>query len=269
MTKSAEKIICAALHLPPLPGSANAAKSSGRDAMQQTIDFALRNAEMAVSNGISALYIQDLGDHPVKKEIPPYIIGGMAVVGYALRQAFPELKLGLCFMGHGAKEPISVAKAIGADFVRLKVFVGAMLKAEGVLEGCAAEAQEYQTLLGAENVQLLVDVYDRTGVPLAPLPLSEVCKQAAVFGNADALILTGISYAETVDRIKEVRAADLGVPLLIGGGVNFGNVAEALQLADGIIVSSVLKGQDRFSADTFSKDWNADTIRSFMAAAGV
>ena len=78
--------IIAALHLPPFPASGY----PDRKSMQDIRDFALRNTELAVQAGISALALQDLGDHPVSRPIPAHIIAGMAVIGSHIREAIPS-----------------------------------------------------------------------------------------------------------------------------------------------------------------------------------
>lgn len=254
--------IMAALHLPPLPASAH----PDRKSMQEIREFALRNTEMAVKAGIHALILQDLGDHPVSRPIPPHIIAGVSVVGTWIREQYPELALGISLLGHGAREPLAIAQAIGAKFVRLKVYVGAMVKAEGLLEGCAAEAIQYQHQIGAENIAIFADVYDRTGEPLGRLPLVEEVRQATVFGRADAVVLTGKSFSETLEMISEVSNSDLRPPILIGGGVNAGNVNEALRVANGIIVSSAFKAVGGFTRESMRADWDAEKIAEFMRA---
>ena len=111
--------VIAALHLPPLPGSAH----PDRQTMQQIREFALRNSEMAVEAGIKSLILQDLGDHPVARPIHPHIIAGVTAVGTWIHDQFPELQLGVSLLGHGARETLAIAQAIGARFVRLKVYV--------------------------------------------------------------------------------------------------------------------------------------------------
>ncbi len=254
--------VIAALHLPPFPASAHPDARS----ITEIRDYALRNAEMAVKAGINGLYLQDLGDHPVARPIPPHVIAGVAVVGTAIRAEFPHLKLGVCLMGHGAKEPLAIAQAIDAHFVRLKVYVGTMVKAEGLLEGCASEAIQYRHQIGAEEIALFADVYDRTGEPLGRLPLVEECRQAAVFGRADAVVITGLSFQESLSMISEVRQAKMTVPLWIGGGVNAGNVEKALEVADGIIVSSAFKKIGGFTRESMRQDWDPESIKKFMEA---
>jgi membrane complex biogenesis BtpA family protein len=255
--------IIAALHLPPFPGSGHPDAQS----LPAIREFALRNTAAAVRAGVRGLYLQDLGDHPVARPIPEHITAGVAAVGAALRAEFPDLYLGICLMGHGAREPLAIAQAIEAQFVRLKVYVGAMIKAEGLLQGCSAEAVQYRRQIGAEDIAIFADVYDRTGEPLGRLPLAEEARQAAVFGRADALVLTGRSFQESLDMVAEVRQAKLSKPVFFGGGVDAANVKTALQAADGAIVSSAFKSISGFTRESMKADWDEGRIKAFMQAA--
>ena len=254
--------VIAALHLPPLPGSRHPAAQP----VSAAVDFALRNAEKAVRAGVPALYIQDVADTPVAPAVQPYTTAAVAVVGAALRREFPDLALGVCLMAHGAREPLAIAAAMGAQFVRLKVYVGVMVKAEGILQGLAYEAVQYREQIGAGHVHILADVYDRSGEPLGRMPLTEEARQAAVFGRADGMVLTGLSFAQSLEMLAEVRAAQLGVPLLLGGGAKAENVAQALQHADGVIVSSTFKPGSAWTREALLTEWELPRIQAFMDA---
>lgn len=254
--------VVAALHLPPLPASHHPAAQP----VEKVIGMALRNAEKAVQAGIPALYIQDLGDFPLAPQVQPHTVAVLSVVGAAIRREFPDLALGVCMMSHAAREPLAVAQAIGGQFVRIKVYVGAMIKAEGLLEGCAYEAIQYRAQIGAEDVQILADVYDRTGEPLGRLPIAEEARQAAVFGRADGLVLTGLSFAESLQMLADVRAANLSSPLLLGGGANPGNIAQVMKTADGVVVSSAFKTTSGWTREALLAEWEADRVKSFMQA---
>jgi len=190
----------------------------------------------------------------------------MAVVGAAIRQEFPELALGVCLMSHAPRESLAIAQAIGGQFVRLKVYAGAMVKAEGLVEACAYEAIQYRSQIGAEDVLILADVYDRSGQPLAPLPLVDAARQAAVFGRADGLILTGLAFDESLAMLRDVKDANFSVPLLVGGGANPENISEALQVVDGAIVSSAFKSAKSWTKDAMVAEWEFDRIKAFMNA---
>ena len=270
MTKPAlfpknQPAIIAALHLPPSP----AMRPENALTIRQITDYALRNAEKAARAGIPALYIQDLGDQPISKTIFPHTVAFLTAVGAKLREEFPQLALGVCVMAHGAREPLAIAQAIDAQFVRIKVFTGVMVKAEGILEGCAHEAIRYRAEIGAEDILILADVHDRTGMPLGPLPLVEAARSAAVHNRADALVLTGSSFEESMRMITEVSEADLGVPILIGGGADENNIARILQSAQGAIVSSSFKSAGGWTKESMLSEWDEERMRRFVRAAGL
>lgn len=252
--------VIAALHLLPFRASAN------RDArsIDEITDHALRNTRSAVNAGVQALYLQDLGDYPVAPHIGPHTVAGITAVGAALRREFPDLILGVCLMGHGAREPLAIAQAMGAKFVRLKVYVGAMVKAEGLLQGCAYEAIQYRAQIGAEDIAILADVYDRTGEPLGRMPLAEEARQAATFGRADGLILTGRSLDESEQMLAEVRDAKIDVPLLLGGGATSVTLARIRSLANGVVVSTAFKRVGGWTRESLAADWDEAKIAEFM-----
>jgi predicted TIM-barrel enzyme len=141
-----------------------------------------------------------------------------------------------------------------------------MVKAEGLLRGCAYEAIQYRAQSHAEDIMILADIYDRTGEPLGRLPLADEARQAATFGRADGLILTGCSFAESMEMLKEVRAVKLDVPLFLGGGATPENAAQALALADGLIVSTAFKAIGGWTRESLSADWDESRIAAFMKA---
>ena len=255
-------LIIAALHLPPFPASTHPEARP----VSAIIEYALRNTAYAVRAGIPALYLQDMGDYPWSPTVQPHTIATMSVVGSAIRRQFPDLYLGVCLMSHGARESLAIAQAIEAQFVRLKVYTGAMVKAEGIVQACAHEAITYRAQVHAEDIAILADVYDRSGEPLGPLPLTEAATQAAVFGRADGLILTGHSFAESLQMLKEVRETKVGVPLLLGGSATPDTIAQALECADGAIVSTALKPVSGWSHAGLASDWDEGRCMALMEA---
>ncbi len=254
--------IIAALHLPPSPASNQPTSLP----MDQIVEFTLKNTEKAVKAGVQALYIQDLTDLPIAPSIQPHTVAYLSVVGAAIRREFPELLLGVCMMAHGGREPLAVAQAIGAQFVRIKVYTGVMVKAEGILQGCAYDAITYRKMINAEDIAILADVYDRTGQPVGEMPLVEAARWASVYCKADGLILTGLSFSESMEMLQEVQKAKLEVPLFLGGGANAENVKQALQYCDGIVVSSSFKPVGGWTNESILAEWDYERIVQFMQA---
>lgn len=261
--KDDQPAVIAALHLPPSLASQHPAAQP----IDKVLSMALKNAEKAVKAGVPALYIQDLGDFPIAPTPQPHTIALLSVVGAAIRREFPSLALGVCMMSHAAKEPLAIAQAIGAEFVRIKVYVGTMVKAEGLVEGCAYEAIQYRSQIKADHIHILADVYDRTGQPLGRLPLVEEARWAAVFGRADGLILTGLSFDESMQMLHSVRGANFEVPLLLGGGATADNISGVLKVADGVIVSSAFKTISGWTREALLDEWALDRMETFMRSA--
>ena len=165
---------------------------------------------------------------------------------------------------HDPAAALAVASASGADFVRLKVFVGGAMTAQGPRTGLGAEAVAYRAAINRPGIALLADVHDRTAVPMSGETLPFAAEWAIKTG-ADGLVVTGGSFADTLDRIAAVRAAGLRRPVLIGGGVTDANVADALAAADGVVVSSALMRRDAEPGDL--RQWDADLCHRFMDAA--
>jgi predicted TIM-barrel enzyme len=88
-----------------------------------------------------------------------------------------------------------------------------------------------------------------------------------VYGRADGLILTGHNFVASLEMLSEVREAKLGVPLLLGGSCNAENVAQALEVADGAIVSTGFKIGGGWTHAGIAADWDYETMVTFMEAA--
>lgn len=91
------------------------------------------------------------------------------------------------------------------------------------------------------NVELWADIFDRTGTPLGQISLEEAEEQAINKGKSDVLILTGKNYEESIDMIKRSKKRFPNMSMYLGGGCNAANLAETLQIADGVFVASCLK----------------------------
>lgn len=224
------------VQLPPLPGAST--YQDGR--LTSIIDAALEEADLLEQAGLDALMIQNLGDIPVDHNVCPTQLAWMTRVASEVA-AQCQVPVGLNFMENDAEALIACASAANLDFVRIKVFVGVMVTPFGFVNGAAHVTQKVRNLLGAQHIAILADVHDRTGINLGGRDIEEDIREAVDLGGADALVLTGSTYAESLQylRIGKKRVPD--TPQVIGGGANESNIGEILALADGAIVSSSLK----------------------------
>lgn len=244
-------LVIAALHLPDF-------KAQERG-MARLEDYLLANLAVFAEAGVPAVMIQDqtreAGAAPVET------VAMMAALVRLARHVHPKIELGVIIQAHDAEAPLAIAHAAGAAFVRMKVYVGAAMTSEGSREALGPRARNARLALGRPDIAILADVHDRTAIPIGGVPLAQACQWAQGLG-ADGLILTGADFAESLARISAARSAGVTRKLLIGGGVDAGNVRAALAAADGVIVSRSLMregpGQPR---------WDADKARRFMDAA--
>jgi predicted TIM-barrel enzyme len=223
-------------------------------------DFLLTNVRIFVDGGIRAIKVQD-----ETRESGPatvHTVARMAALGAAFKREFPDVELGIILQAHDAVGPIAVADAAGASFVRLKVFVGAVVNAEGERRALGIEALDFRASLDRSDIRILADVHDRTSVPVPAVPHEKAALWAQSLG-ADALVMTGESFGDTLHRIEGARGAGVKRPILVGGGVDESNVREALRAADGVIVSTSLRRPDAASNDLVQ--WDQRAVDQLMA----
>ena len=109
------------LHLPPLPGSPRSAMR-----LEAIREHVLRDAEALVLGGIDGLMLENYGD-------VPFTAGRVAVdtacamkwLAGEVRHAHPQLPLGINVLRNDGLGALTIAHAVGADFIRVNVLAGA------------------------------------------------------------------------------------------------------------------------------------------------
>src|SRR5262249_50768159 len=136
------------------------------------LDAALAETEILVGNGVDALMVQNLGDLPVASEVTGAQIAWMTRITSEIRAA-AKRPVGLNLLENDAEAMIAVASGAGADFVRIKVYVGAMMTPFGIETAAAHKAIKARNSFDAGHVAIFADVHDRTGNPIASGGLEE------------------------------------------------------------------------------------------------
>jgi predicted TIM-barrel enzyme len=249
------KPLIAALHLPDF-------RLNRHRSQAWFEDYALANARVFAEAGLPWVKLQD--QTRATGPAAPETVARLAALARLIRAELPALGLGVIVEAHDPEAAITVAHAAGAGFVRLKVFVGSAVGADGTRHALGAEAVAHRAALRAQGVAILADVHDRTVRPLSDEDQPTAAGWASKVG-ADGLVITGASFEDSLARIEAVRAAGVRRPVLIGGGVTEANVARALRVADGAIVSSALMRRDAGPDDLLR--WDADLCRRLVDAA--
>jgi len=255
MSAQAPHKLIAALQLPPFKGGAPRS-------MGWYEDFLFSNAAIFVEAGIGSIKVQDETREPGGASTQT--VARMSALGRAFRKQFPQTQLGIIVQAHDAEAPLAIADASDAHFVRLKVFVGAAVNAEGVRNALSVSATQYRALLGRPDIQIYADVHDRTAHPMVPVADETAALWAQGMG-ADALVITGSTFDDSLARIATARKVGVKRPIIIGGSVTIGNVRQALDVADAVIVSTALL-RDGAAHDDMAL-WDRDKVLRLVDAA--
>lgn len=229
------------VHLLPLPGAPDAAES-----LEQVLAHAESEVAAYVAGGMRLLVLENYGDRPfVRGRVSAATVAAMTVLAERLRVRFPEVRWGINVLRNDGASAMSVAHAVGADFIRVNVLVGAVLADQGIIQGEAWELAQLRRTLGTD-VALFADVAVKHAVPLAPYGLEDQARDAVLRGGADALILSGAGTGlpANPEDFRRVAAVLPDVPLLVGSGLTLESLPGFMACASGAIVASALKGAD-------------------------
>ncbi|HOO78223.1 MAG TPA: BtpA/SgcQ family protein [bacterium] len=225
------------VHLPPLPGSPRFGGT-----FDAILRRAVRDAVLLAEGGVDAVMVENFGDVPFFPDrVPSETVAAMAVAASAVRRAVP-LPIGVNVLRNDGLAALGVAAVVGAAAVRINILSGAAVTDQGVIEGRACEIMRKRAFLGG-GIAVWADVMVKHSAPLGEYPLAQAAKDVAYRGLADALIVSGSGTGEAVslEELRVVREAVPDRPLLLGSGVNPGNLDRYLPYADGFIVGTALK----------------------------
>lgn len=255
------KVLIGMIHCPAFPGSP---RYRGAD-MNVIYDACMRDAEACIEGGLHGLVIENHGDIPFSKpdDIGPETTGFMSVVTDRIASAI-GVPLGINVLANAPIPAFAIAMAGGAKFIRVNQWANAYVANEGFMEGRAAEAMRYRSMLRAEHIKVFADSHVKHGshAIVADRSIEELTRDLAFF-DADGIIATGqrTGNSATMEEIDEIGSAT-HLPLLVGSGVTKDNIVDILGRTNGVIVASSLKYDGVW--------WNAvdiDRVKAFRKAA--
>ncbi len=246
------------LHLPPLPGSPRA---HGR-----VVDIArstAADARVLATAGFDLVMVENFGDAPFFRDgVPAITIAAMTACALAVREACPQLPLGINVLRNDGASALAIAAVVEAACVRVNVLSGARVTDQGVIEGRAAELLRLRHTL-ATTTQIWADVAVKHSAPLAARELGDETRDLVQRALADAVLVTGSGTGEAVDpaRLRGVRAAAGAAPVYVASGATIAALPEMARLCDGVIVGSALRADGRAGGPI-----DADAAGRFAAA---
>lgn len=235
-----DKVLIGMIHCPPFPG---APRYRGQS-LDTIYDACMRDAERLVKGGLHGLIVENHGDVPFSKpeDIGPETPAFLSVVTDRIKRTF-GVPMGINVLANAPLPALATAVAGSADFIRVNQWANAYVANEGFMEGRAAEAMRYRSLLRAERVKIFTDSHVKHGshAIVADRAIAELTRDLAFF-DSDAIIATGqrTGNSASMDEIEEITGAT-HLPVLVGSGVTEDNIAGILDRTSGVIVASSLK----------------------------
>ncbi|RRJ15674.1 BtpA/SgcQ family protein [Lachnoanaerobaculum orale] len=230
------KTVIGMVHCKPLPTTVGF-----NGDYQEIIDIAVEDAKTLEKAGVDGIIVENMGDTPFSALLNKAQLAALSVAAYAVKEAV-KIPVGVDAAFNDCESGFAIAGMIGADFVRVPVFVDRVLFTDGVIEPCAKRCMEYRKSLGLEHIKILADIQVKHAHMILPgITIEQSAKDAAANG-ADAIIVTGSQVGEEtpiemIDRVKKV----VNIPVIAGSGVNDTNIKDQLNIADGAIIGSGFK----------------------------
>ncbi|MEI6405634.1 MAG: BtpA/SgcQ family protein [Actinomycetes bacterium] len=226
------------IHLPPLPGAANFQNFDIRKLARE----AARGAQTLVDCGFTHVMIQDGQDFPQPTLAHQGTIASMSAIGLQVREAI-SVPLGVIVGHNDGPGSVAIAKAIAADFVRVKTLTGIASGPNGFIEGCATQVALTKQLLKSD-VEVWADAQEATSIPLVADKVL-AARYAVDFGGANRVIVTSDAGPDVAaDEIAQMRASLKGqTDYIIGGRVTLGNFATVIGQVDGVIIGSAISSK--------------------------
>jgi len=255
---SISKPVIAMIHLGALPGT----PANGLS-LHQIEKQALHEAKILRDAGVHGLMLENMHDTPyLRGHVGPEIVAAMAIIARAVKQT-SKLPCGVQVLAGANLEAMAVAHAAGLDFIRAEGFAFAHVADEGFIQSSAAELLRYRRAIGADAIQVWVDVKKKhsSHAITADVDIGETA-HAVEFMRGDAVIVTGAVTGDAPQR-SEVLAVKkkTRLPVYLGSGVTAGNLKSFFSAADGFIVGSEFK-----QGGHWSRAVEARRVEPFMTA---
>ncbi|RLE47897.1 MAG: phosphorybosylanthranilate isomerase [Candidatus Methanomethylicota archaeon] len=234
-----DKAVIGVVHVKPLIGSL----LYGGD-FEKVVDLAVRDAVALVEGGVDGVIVENFHDYPYyPRRVPRCVVAQLAVVVREVVRSV-NVPVGVSVLRNDGVSAMSIACGVGARFIRVNVWCGAMVTDQGVIEGEAYRVLRLRRFLGCD-VRVFADVFVKHAFPLGLQDLKLVARDTFHRGRADALVVTGRATGLEADLgdVRLVKEA-CGAPVFVGSGVSAENVREYLGVADGVIVGSYFRGGD-------------------------
>ncbi|KKP67871.1 MAG: hypothetical protein UR68_C0003G0052 [Candidatus Roizmanbacteria bacterium GW2011_GWA2_35_19] len=241
--------IIGVIHLDPLPGEIGFSK------MDSLLDQVKKSVEIFQKSEVDGILIENASDKPHTMTISKAQVSAMSVL---VKQAVNQTKvpIGVTCLLLDWEANFAIAKATGAKFVRLNVFVDKVMRdpdtwktintnCRGLIDINPLAVKSYRKMLNAEKILLLADIHVKYMIMLEPKKTIDLSAKQAEFYGADAIIVSGNRTGLPTDVKDTVQAKNAcNIPVLIGSGLVKRDIPNLLSKADGAIIGTAFEKEE-------------------------
>jgi membrane complex biogenesis BtpA family protein len=232
-----ERFVMGMVHTLGMPGTPLYDRSGG---VKKILNQALEDAKILEDTGYHALLYCNESDMPFEHQMKPEVVAAMT---YVVAEVQSRVKL-----PHGVNmllDPLaslSIAHATGGRFIRC-FLSGTYVGDLGFYTPNAPGLLRLRKELDAECVRIICNVTAGFSVNLDSRPVEEVARAAVFLGLADAVCVSGPAAGKEADTalISSVAAKVPEAPVVVGTGVSAQNISALAKIADGFIVGTSIK----------------------------
>ncbi|GHT77476.1 sgc region protein SgcQ [Spirochaetia bacterium] len=236
------KPVVAMCHFDALPGDP---KYDMKKGLSWVIDRAITNLNALQGGGVDAVMFSNEFSLPYLIKTEPITQAVMArIIGQIRREIRVPFGVNILW---DPKATVELAVAVEASFVR-EIFTGVYAGDFGLWDTNYGAVARTRNQLGGEAVKLMFNIYPEASVYLGNRTLSDIARTTVFNAQPDILCVSGrTAGAETSPvLLKEVTEAVPDTPVFANTGVNAGNVAEQLRIADGAVIGTAFKRNNDF-----------------------
>lgn len=232
-----EKPIIAMIHLRALPGDPYYDREKG---LEWVYELAKKDLISLQNGGVDAVMFSNEFSLPYLTKVEPITTTCMAALVTELKSDL-EVPFGVNVLWDPMAS-IDLAVATGAKFVR-EIFTGVYGSDFGVWDTNCGEVIRHQVAIGGENVRLFFNIVPEAAAYLGKREIADIARSTVFNTNPDAICVSGLTAGEetSTQTLEVVKKAIPDTPVFANTGVNEGNVADQLSIADGAIIGTAFK----------------------------
>ncbi len=233
-----EKPVIGILHIKALPGTPLYDINMGLEGIMK---LARADYISLVRGGISGVIFCNEYDKPYSKQVEPNIIACMTSIVKECLRDNEIIPFGIDVQWD-PKAALAIALATGASFIR-GIVCGTYCGDYGMYCPNIEEIINYKKKIKADNIKILTNLSPEFSYSIDNRDISLRAKTVTKSSLVDALCVSGVmaGVQAPYEEIKNIKNTVGDFPIIANTGVNFENVRDILDIADGCCVATCIK----------------------------